>query len=169
MSIDCPSVTGLLSIDGESLNRGAWQGTDYIDLWLGRDLKGTDLDMPPPVVGSRPHPRRFTVTRHSIPFAICGDVDWDGAPNSDHWAGLEENIFYLRENVIDPVESETGTRLAVLTLPSGRVLSGPVHVLGLTPGAKGEGINQFTGEESVIMLATLELSLPYGVLTVGGS
>ncbi len=167
-AIVCEKPTGLLSIDGTPLNGPAWNAADVFELWLGGALKGTDLDVGP-VTGSRPYPRRYTVTRHSLPFVIVGSVNRLGVANTNHWAGLEVNIDYLRANVIDPVVSATGTRLAVLTKPSGAQVSGPVHVLGLTTQSKGEGIDLRTGEPTVIWDGNLELSLPYGTLTSGGS
>lgn len=165
---DCEEVTGTLALDSISMHTAAWNCADLFELWFGGDLKGTDLDVGP-VTGSRPYPRRFTVTRRSLPFAVVGSHDRFGARYADHWIGLELNLTYLRQNVLDPVVSATGTRLAVLTMPSGAQRSGPVHVLGLTPTFRGEGIDLRTGEPTVLLLGNLELSLPYGVLTVGGS
>jgi hypothetical protein len=167
-AIVCEKPTGLLSIDGIALNGPAWNAADVFELWLGGDLKGSNLPMPL-VTGDRPYPRRFTTTRVSLPFVIVGSVTRLGVPNANHWAGLEVNIDYLRTNVVDPVNSATGTRLAVLTKPSGAQVSGPVHVLGLTTVSKGGGIDLRTGEPTVVWDGNLELSRPYGALTSGGS
>lgn len=166
---DCEEITGTLAIDGISMHTAAWNAGNLLELWLGGDLKGRNLDVGP-VTGERPYPRRFTTTRHSLDFAVVGHRDRLGAPYTNFWSGLELNLTYLRTNVLDPVASATGTRLAVLTLPSGQQRSGPIHVLGFTPDRRpSEGIDTVSGEPTVAVFGKLNIELPYGVLTVGGS
>jgi hypothetical protein len=52
-------------------------------------------------------------------------------PFADATEGLEANVMTLVSNVVEPVVSSTGTRLAVLTLPSGNTYEADIHVIGL--------------------------------------
>lgn len=143
---------GVLSIDGVLLNCPAWDIVDLSDLWLGGDIRGDDRLLPG-VGGVIAYPRRFTVTRHSLPMAIDGSVDQLGQENADPWVGLQDHIEYLRANVVDPTGVGDGTRPAVLQMPDGTGRYADVHVLRLIKGDIVEGR----------LLATLEISIPAGV------
>lgn len=151
-----PTVTtgGQLTIGGVALIGPAWTVVEeaLTDLWLGGDLRGEDRIIPG-AAGAIPYPRRWTVTRRSIPMWINPDVDRTGAAHSSPQVGLWLNIKYLRENVVDPPGTTTGTRAAVLTLPDATTRTADVHVLGLTLGVRGLGG----------FAAALDISIPAGV------
>jgi hypothetical protein len=168
MSVLCATETGELTIDGTSMHCPAWNVTDLLDLWMPAAVRGTDRIMPGSP-GVRAKPRRATVTRRSLPIAVCGEVGPDGSPISDYMAGLESNIDQLRADVIDPTGVGDGTRLAVIVMPSGNSRSRRIHIEGLTLGRHMEGVNQFTGQQGYVMLATLEISIPRGSFVAGGS
>ena len=156
---------GTLSIDGTLMHCPAWDLPDIGELWLGPAVRGEDR-----VIAGRTgvlaYPRRGTVTTRSLRMIVSGVVDRNGDPWSDlgditdecqrHQIGLQRNIAYLRANVTDPTNVGDGTRTAVLTLPDPAEdpVTAPVHVLGMTPGAKLGPVQRFT----------LELSFPLGAL-----
>lgn len=131
------SCDGSLTIDGISMNRPAWaiQGDEtgqggFVRLWSWFDVRGDDR-LIPGANGMRPYRRRITPTRHDLRILITGDVDENGVANANALIGLEENISYLTTNVTLPVASATGTRAAVLAMPSGSTRTADIHVLGL--------------------------------------
>ena len=144
--------TGSLSIDGVSLNCPAWDLPDLTDLWLPGAVRGDDRLLPG-VVGVKAYKRRVTITQHSLPFLIVGDVDRLGNTYSDPWVGLQTNLAYLRTNVADPTNLTDGTRTGTLTMPDGTTRTADLHVLGIVKGQVLAGR----------MRATLELSIPGGV------
>ncbi len=109
--------------------------------------------------------RRLTVTRHSLPMAIFGEVNQGGVPYANEWAGLEANIAYLKANVVAPTGTGDGTRAASLLMPSGATRTADIHVVDLVRGRLVAGTNMITGAEGVGMLATLEISIPEGEFT----
>lgn len=169
MSVLCDLPEGTSTIDGTSMNCPAWSITSgYVDLWLPGDVRGSDVIMPGSP-GVRAKRRRETATRFSLPMSVCGEVDNVGIPYADPWVGLEENINDLRSLVLNQPGSGDGTRNMVLTMPSGSQRSRRIHVLGFDRGATGEGTNNITGGWGVIMLGTLEISVPRGSFVAGGS
>lgn len=152
---------GELEFDGFSLHRHSWFPTRLIDLWFGGDVRGADRLLPfqPGVIA---YQRRFTVTRHSVPMVILGEVDPDGDPYPDIWVGLETNVGLLRAGLVDPTGVGDGTRSGTLTMPSGAVRTADAHILGLRLGQVVPGTDGFTGVEGIGLLATLEISIPAG-------
>lgn len=162
--IICGAPTGRLQVDGVNLHCPAWTMPDLLELWFGADVRGDD-QLIPGLGGVIANRRRTTVTRHSLPMTICGDVDRNGARyDGDAWAGLEQNIDYLRTNVVDPTNTGDGTRAATLFMPSGDTRTADIHVLRLVPGARGYGV-QSDGWTGAICTATLEISIPLGVFS----
>lgn len=154
MGVTCDTCTGELVIAGVSMHNEAWCVLDLTELWLPGDLRGSDRLLPG-VVGVKPYRRRLTVTAHSLPMVLAGDVDRFGADQADPWEGLQANIDYLRANVVDPTNTGDGTRVATLTMPSGAVRSAAIHVLDLQLGVKVAGRAR----------ATLDISIPGGAFT----
>lgn len=125
-------------------------------LWRGPDVRGSDrliahLD------GARPKRRRATVSSRTLELLISGEKDHLGVPHDDPRVGLELNIMHIRDNVADPLDTDEGTRTCSVYLPSGSVLSGPVH------------IEAFDFAESGLhdVRATFDLTLPEGSLVEG--
>lgn len=155
---------GTLSIDGVLLHTPAWDLPDLGELWFPAAVRGSDRVISG-LTGVLPYQRRATVTTRSLRMIITGVVDREGAYYTgsgdirvDHQRGLQANIAYLRANVVDPTNVGDGTRTASLTLPGAAEdddpITAPVHVLGLTPGAKLGPIQR----------CTLDLSFPEGAL-----
>lgn len=159
---------GRLTIDSTSMHTHAWNVTKVLALWMPPDVRGTSVLMSGSP-GYRPKPKRPTITRRSLPIAICGEVDPDGAPFANPWVGLETNIDQLRSEVIDPTLVGDGTRYATLRMPSGSERGRPIHVLGLSEGRSVEGVNTFTGVPGVVLFATLDVEIPDGSFVAGGS
>lgn len=159
------AAEGTLTIDSVDMNiaNGAWgiigdeRGVGgYVKLWADFDVRGEDRILPS-VTGVIAYQRRRTVTRHDFRLIVVGDVIGEtGAPEADTRIGLEENIEYLRENVIDPVDTATGTRSATLTMPSGNTRDAEIHVLSVTTQSYQ------LRECDSIWIATLHISIPSG-------
>jgi hypothetical protein len=150
------SVSGILVIDGINLSTGpAFYTPDLLDLWgTGFDTRGKDRVVPGRV-GVMAYRRRPTVSQHSVGLIISGYDAWDGTPRISTMLNLEANIARLRDNLVLPPGTAQGVRSAVLTMPSGAVRSGPVHVLKLDLGKVSAGW----------LLATLAVSIPGGLLS----
>lgn len=157
-------IEGSLSIDGVNMNRPAWavlgdeKGTGgLVPLWADFDVRGEDRLLPS-VAGVIAYPRRLTVTRYDLRLLVVGDVDSAGSPTADSVIGLQNNIEYIRANVLAPVVSSTGTRAGVLTLPSAATRSATIHVLGVVTQSYGFA----SGCSGAIWIGTLQISIPAG-------
>lgn len=159
------SVTNLcdgdLSIGGVALRGPAWWVLDLLDLWEDGDQSGDDVPIPG-LDGDLAQARFREATRHLLPMAINGEVDENDVPYANVWAGLRANFATLNSSLVAPPGTTDGTRSAVLTLPDGTQLTEPVHVTRLQRGKVQAGTNALTGESGVVLLATLELSIPSG-------
>lgn len=159
------AAEGSLTIDSIDMNpaNGAWgiigdeRGVGgYVQLWADFDVRGDDRILPS-VTGVIAYQRRRTVTRHDFRLVVVGDVNGQtSGSETDSRIGLEDNIEYLRENVIDPVDTSTGTRSAVLTMPSGNTRTADIHVLGVTTQT------YMLRECGSIWIATMHISIPSG-------
>jgi hypothetical protein len=141
------------------MNTTAWDITNLTPLWAEFSVRGQDRRLPG-VNGVIPYRRRFDITEHDLQMVIIGDADMNGNANSNAWIGLEENITFLREFVIDPPNppGATGQKSARLVMPSGEERFANIHVLGLRL-SETQGI----GEEHAFCLAALKISIPQGV------
>jgi hypothetical protein len=153
---------GNLTISGIDMNRSAWAvlGDErgeggLVRLWFEFDVRGEDRILPG-VTGVIAYQRRITAKRHDLRTLVVGDVDQAGNPVADPAIGLENNLEYLRANVLAPVATSTGTRAAVLTLPSGATRTADVHVLGMTTQS------YMLGPCGSILVGTLHISIPTG-------
>lgn len=159
------AAEGSLTISSVDMNpaNGAWgivgdeKGTGgYVQLWADFDVRGEDRLLPS-VTGVIPYRRRRTVTSFKLRLIVVGDIIGStSTPETDTRVGLEENIEYLRENVIDPVNTQTGTRSATLTMPSGNTRDADIHVLGVTTQT------YLLSECGSIWIATMHISIPSG-------
>lgn len=150
-SIDMENQYGAWGICGDAQGRGG-----LVHLWAGFAVRGEDRLIPltPGVIA---YPRRMTVTRHDLRLLVVGDVDGEtGDPFLDPIVGLQTNIEYLRDNVIEPVVSATGTREAELTMPDLTVRVANIHVLGLVVQ------NYQLGMCGALAITTLQISIPGG-------
>lgn len=153
---------GNMTIDGIDMCREAFaiigdeRGVGgFVQLWADFDVRGEDRLLPS-VTGVIAYPRRITAKRFDFRLVVVGDVDAGGTPVSDSRVGLEENLAYIRENVLVPVVSASGTREAVLLLPSGSTMEADIHVLGVVT-------QQYNLVEcGSIWIGTLQTSIPGG-------
>lgn len=156
------AADGTLYIDSISLNRAAWgvfgdeRGEGgLVQLWVEFDVRGQDRILPS-VTGVIPYQRRMTVTRKDLRLIVVGDVDENGDPVADTRIGLQDNLDFLYANVFEPVDTATGTRDAVLTMPDGSDREAEIHVLGVTTQT------YHLSECESIWIGTLQISIPYG-------
>lgn len=158
--LDCDTCQGELTLNAVGMHRPAWCMLDIVPLWMGGAVRGSDV-LIPGVEGVIAYRRRFTVTQHSLPMLIAGEVDPTGAVvAAGPWVGLQGNIDYLRASVIDPTNVGDGTIPGSIVMPDGTVRTADVHVLGLALGRRGIGVHKRW--RGVGQLATLELSIPAG-------
>lgn len=157
---------GSLSIGGINMNRLAFAviGDEngeggLLKLWADFDVRGDDRILPS-VAGVLAYPRRLTATRYDLRLLVVGDVDQTGTPTADSNIGLQNNIEYIRANVLVPVVSPTGTRAAVLTLPSGGTRTADIHALGVV--TQSYGLAVVNGCSGSIWVGTLQISIPAG-------
>lgn len=155
---------GNLTIDSIDMNRPAWavigdeRGVGgLIQLWADFDVRGEDRLLPG-VTGVIAYPRRMTAKRFDLRLIVVGDVDSAGAATADSLDGLQANLEYIRSNVLAPVVSQTGTRAAVLTMPSGATRTADIHVLGVITQSYGFT----TGCSGAIWIGTMQISIPEG-------
>ena len=146
------SRMGDLTINGVEMMGVAWQMLDLKVLWEPGKQRGTNRLLPG-TSGVKAYRKRVTETPYSMPMVITGFVDRSGAAQANPYAGLENNVSYLRSNVVDPTNVGDGTRASVLTMPSGATRSANIHVMGLVLG----------NQAGPIVLATLEIEIPAGV------
>lgn len=148
------SCLGTLSIDGvELVNCPAWTILSLAPLYDSPDTRGENVVIPGNH-GSYPTPRRRAERVVNLDFVLLGTVDRSGTPYSDQNQGLTRNIRYLRDNVIDPIDTGDGCRTATMVDPDGRSWVGRVQVQPLRIGSTGKGY----------ALCTFGLLLPEGDL-----
>lgn len=162
--LNCDLCAGQLTISGEELLRDAWCVINLPVLWPGAAQRGVDRVLPG-VTGVLAFQRRATVTAYTLEMAVTGEVDSAGAINADPWEGFQDNVDYLRDNIVDPPGSGDGTRPAVLTLPDGSTRTGDLHVVRFAYAAPTVGVSQLSGADVVAAPATLSVSIPAGELT----
>lgn len=150
---NCGLEYGWLALDGHSLNCAAWCAYDLSALWGTPELRGANILLPG-VTGVIARRRRATETRLSLPFGVTGQVDANGTPYTDIYAGLEANLEFLYAYVILPTNVGDGTRELVWHRPSGTTTTVDAHVLGYRPALKPGGL----------AIGTLELAIPGGDL-----
>jgi hypothetical protein len=91
-----------------------------------------------------------------LELVISGERSTSGTPDTNYPARLKTNLEFIATYFTNIPATADGTRTAILTLPSGATLTGPVHILGLTIGE--------VVPTAKWALAVLEVSVPAGVL-----
>lgn len=113
---------GTLSIDGPLgpivLNGPAWDIHNLSPLWYGASVRG-ESEIMPTAAGRRSNPNRLDEHSEDLLLVVRGDVDPAGVPIADPWIGIDQNLVYLWENVLQPIDEGRGTRDAVLVKPDG--------------------------------------------------
>lgn len=156
------AAEGNMTIGGIDMNRPAFAiiGDErgeggFVKLWADFDVRGEDRILPS-ATGVIAYPRRMTSKRFDFRLLVVGDVDQAGTPVADSRIGLQNNIEYIRANVLAPVVSSTGTRAASLLMPSGATRTADIHVLGLVTQSYG------LQECGSLFVGTLQISIPAG-------
>lgn len=152
---------GDLSIDDVPMFCAAWRMENLHQWWLPAEQRGVTR-VRPGVDGSKGFRRRRAMTRRQIDLLISGEVDRNGVPAANWFEGLYANIADLSENLVDPVDSDTGERTATLTLPDGSIKVGQVQVLGMT-------IPDTIKANARYCYAAIDVQLMRGYLEPGGS
>lgn len=107
------------------MNCPAWDLTGYPKLWSEHAIR-TDSVVLPTAAGQRSYPGRMDQTDYDLTLYVNGEVDRNGTPWSDPWAGLYANLQDLWTNALSPVGSGRGTRAATLTTPSATTLAADI-------------------------------------------
>lgn len=117
-----------MTIAGVPLSTRAWEHTNLYLMLAQGSVRGENVVMPG-ALGRRAVRRRTDEMNQTIELAFFGDVDWQGAPQSDPVAGLMANLAEFKDKVVDPTLTADSTRPATLVLPAG-TLTAAVQVLG---------------------------------------
>jgi hypothetical protein len=148
------AAAGNLTIGGIAMMCPAWKVLNLYELWQPAQQRGSDR-LIPGAAGVLAQQRRKTVTARSLQMLIIGSHDRTGsAYGVDLYEGLQGNLEYLIENVIDPTGLTDGTRSAVLTMPDSTARTEPIHVLGLQLGE--------VRQDGAWMRAVIDISVPSG-------
>lgn len=147
---------GTLQLGGVSLNCPAWAVMNIASLWEPAPPRGENIEIPfrP---GRLQVPRIRDERTDSLQILVVGTCYYDGTPTADPYAGLENNIDWLNDNlfayatVMDPFD-------AVLTMPSGALKGGPMQL----------GTAKFGWEVGVAATVTVDYTLPDGQLAALG-
>lgn len=149
-------MPNVLTLDGTYLlPNAAIDVRNMPDLWLPASQSGSDYILPG-TDGAVAARRYKTATTRTLELVISGERVVTGSPTTTA-ANLQANIAWLR-TVCSPPATAAGTRAAVLTMPDGATLEGPVAILGLRFGE--------VVADARWALATLDLSIPAGELVV---
>lgn len=142
---------GQLEINGVDLICPAWDVVSLRGLWTVVATRGSNVRIPT-VQGAKKRRRRIDEARaRTLDMVIIGEYDRLGSLNADPRVGLETNLNYLRENVMDP---PTAAALdATLTMPSGAERTAEVQIESFE---LGEGTESLT-------LATVTFTIVGGV------
>lgn len=148
---------GTWTVDGIAMNGPAWATLNNFVLSQNAEPRGGNLAIPGRH-GSIPYRSFRAETKHTMEMLVVGDVDRFGDPTDDRSEGLFDNLQYLEHNVFALVESASGTRAAVLTLPGGKVRSGDVQIGNAVYGTPGiSGAMQLTFD---VIIPAGQLSAP---------
>lgn len=155
----CASATvdtlGEFVIEGTSMHiDGAWNVLNPQVLWTPNAVKGSNRNKPR-ARGSRPNPWRTGESTYSLRMLIDGM--WDVGQNdwaSNPWVGLQHNLEYLFDTVVNPPTAPTAVRAATLDMPDGTIYEGGVQPRTL--------IHQET--ETSVFTAVLTVIVPGGSL-----
>ena len=144
-----------ITFDAVALGNSAIKIRNLWTFWEPAQLEASNIKLAG-VTGMTARKPLVQPTTHSLQLVISGEVSTSGTPDADYPARLKTNIAYIASNFTNIPTTADGTRTAVLTLPSGATLTGPVHILGLTIGE--------VVSDARWALAVLEVSVPAGVL-----
>jgi hypothetical protein len=144
-----------ITFDAVALGNSAIKIRNLWTFWEPAQLEASNIKLAG-VTGVTARKPLVQPTTHSLELIISGEVSTTGTPDSDHPARLKTNLAYIATYFTNIPATADGTRTAVLTLPSGATLTGPVHILGLTIGE--------VVSDARWALAVLEVSVPAGVL-----
>lgn len=152
---------GWLEIDGNSLATPAIFVYNLWELIFGPDLKGTN-GVRPAAPGAFANPMRPAETSYDLPIAIAGEVDVNGTEYPEgSTIGFERNIWWLRENIIDPSPT-AATKPSIFHTADGLECTGEIQVLKLVRGQMVDGHDLLTGSSGLAMNGVLRVKYPYG-------
>lgn len=144
-----------ITFDGVALGNSAIKIRNIWTFWQPAQLEASNIKLAG-VTGVTARKPLVQPTTHSLQLVISGEVSTTGTPDTDYPARLKTNLAYIATYFTNIPSTAAGTRTAVLTLPSGATITGPVHILGLTIGE--------VVPTAKWALAVLEVSVPAGVL-----
>lgn len=143
-----------------SMHGNAWNLFDCSPLSADGSRRGGGGTIIPGVSGTDADPSRVTMSAHSLPFVVTGEVDPTGAIPGDgsiaaREAQFDTTLAYLKAQITAEASSTDGTRPARLTLRNGSVLHADIHCLAFTFVQ-----NLATGYSRMF---TFDLDIPNGV------
>lgn len=145
-----------LTVDGQSLDiDGAWEH----DLSLGRLLgsvrtRGSNRRVPG-AQGVIARPLRKDEVVVDLQLEVYGSKDETGAAHADYFAGLSDNLIYLREWVEGLADGSTETYTALLEVPGGRQFTTDAQIINW----------QVARHDVTIAYVSYDLRIPSGTWT----
>lgn len=123
------TTLGHLIINGIDMHNRAFAMLDLLPLW-GFDIpvRGTNVTIPQ-VAGTLAQKIRVDEVHYSLAMAITGQADIAGNAAADRKEQLQDNLDYLRVNVVNP--PATATLPAYLIMPDSATRYADIQVLGL--------------------------------------
>jgi hypothetical protein len=145
---------GHLIINGIDMHNRAFTILDPMPLW-GFDVpvRGSNVVVPG-VAGTLAQVIRVDEVHYALAMAITGQADISGNPATDKKEQLQDNIDYLRVNVVNP--PLTATVPAYLVMPDSATRYADIQVLGL------HLLSHISAE---LVAAELDICIPSGGFT----
>lgn len=145
-----------LTIDGQSFDiEGAWEHDTSLGLLLGAVQSRGSNRLVPGSAGVIANPIRPTEVVVDMRLQVYGDRDETGAAHADEYAGLTDNLVYLRDFVTARMDGVDTTQTAVFEAPGGRQFTTGVQILNW----------QVVRHAITVAYVSYDLRIPSGVWT----
>lgn len=145
-----------LTIDGQSFDiDGAWEHDKSLGRLLGSLRSRGSSRLVPGSAGTLPNPIRPTEVIVDMALQVLGTKNAVGTPYADEFAGVTDNLIFLRDFVADRMDGTIKTVPAVFEAPGGRQFTTGVQILNW----------DIARHEGLIAFVTYDLRIPSGVWT----
>lgn len=145
-----------LTIDGQSFDiDGAWEHDKSIGRLLGALRSRGHSRLVPGSAGVLANPIRPTEVIVDLVLEVYGEKNNLGAAHADVFAGVTDNLIFLRDFVKARMDGTTKTVPAVFEAPGGRRFTTGVQILNW----------DIARHESTVAFVTYDLRIPSGVWT----
>lgn len=131
---DCTTF-GALTLNNVDMHvPGAWTVLNVEELWTNSDTYGDNRPIPA-TPGRRALEWAEDQSTYTLLMVFSGMNDFSGAPHADYYAGLWRNFRYVKEQVVDPGQSDPDhTVPALFVAPDASQWTADVQPKLLRPG-----------------------------------